>query len=58
MRHSGRLADSIKELEAIVEAIRNKETGVAAKPCAEQLAMAFYIVLRVMTEKDTINLLA
>ncbi|PLC52625.1 hypothetical protein CR155_17710 [Pollutimonas nitritireducens] len=40
------------------KAIRDKETGVAAKPCAEQLAMAFYIVLRVMTEKNTINILA
>ncbi len=56
MGQPGRLTDTVKELKEIVEAIRNKDTELASRLCAEHVAKAADIALRVMSEKDTAKL--
>ena len=53
MGQPGRLPNTVKELEAIIAAIRNHDAELASKLCAEHVGKAAAIALRVMAEQQS-----
>lgn len=51
MGQPGRLADTVRELEGIIAAIRGRDAELASKLCAEHVGNAAAIALRVMAEQ-------
>ncbi len=51
MAQPGRLHDTVRELQAIIDAIRNRDADLAARLCGEHVGKASEIALASMTEQ-------
>lgn len=52
MGQPGRLTDTVQELQAIIEAIGNRDAQLASQLCAEHVGKAANIALQVMAEQS------
>ncbi|CAM3723573.1 GntR family transcriptional regulator [Bordetella tumulicola] len=53
MGQPGRLAHTVKELEAVIDAIRSRDAARASKLCADHVSKAATIALRVMADQQS-----
>lgn len=52
MGQPGRLADTVRELQAIIDAIRNRDADLASRLCAEHVGKAAAIALQAMAAQS------